>query len=113
MASNSWAGQAVVVAMLALEPALSRQETGKRARADLAQRLKIPVDQVRIVSEADVTWPDATLGCGDKRRIQEPEPVKGFRFTLEVDGRHYEYHADRVGRLRRCEPEKKPLNPIR
>jgi len=99
--------------VVALQPTVSRAETARLVVEDLARRLGLPASQVRVVHASDRTWPDATLGCGDRRSVREPAPVPGFRFTLEAGARRYIYHSDRSGRFRRCDPPSKPLGPVR
>lgn len=106
--------QAMVLAavlVVAAQAALSRAETAKLVTRDLAARLKIGVEAIRVDAAADRLWPDSTLGCGGKP-LEEPQPVPGFSFTLSYQGRQYLYHTDRLGRFRRCDVPK-PIGPIR
>lgn len=60
---------------------------------DLADRIGVPPDQIRVVLAQRVTWSDDTLGCplrGDER-LGGPHP--GTRVHLEVDGVLYRYHS--------------------
>jgi len=71
-----------------------------KARADLATRLGISVEQIRLRDFAPVTWPDANLGCGasgsDASKAVEPGTgVQGFRLFLTAGGDQlYTYHTD-------------------
>lgn len=103
--------RAVVLAVAAQATALSKAETATRVTRDLAARLKVGVEVIRVDAAAETLWPDQTLGCGGKPR-EEPRPVPGFSFTLSYQGRKYVYHTDRLGRFRRCDVPK-PIGPIR
>jgi hypothetical protein len=91
---------------------LSRAETEALVKKDLASRLRVPVDDIKVADAADKTWPDDTLGCGGRKGLKEPLPVEGYTFTLAHGDTRVEYHTDRHGRFRRCD-EKKPLGPIK
>ncbi len=67
------------------------------AAADLAQRLKIDVNTIVLVSAEEVEWSDACLG------IQQPEVMcaqvitPGYKVILEANGQQYEYHTNASG----------------
>jgi hypothetical protein len=90
---------------------VSRAETETLVKRDLAQRLKVRADQLRLISASDRTWADANLECSARKGLFEPTPTPGFLFTLAYGGKQYVYHTDRKGRIRRCEPGK-PVGPI-
>jgi hypothetical protein len=90
---------------------VSRAETETLVKQDLAQRLKVRTEQVRLISVSDRTWADANLECTARKGLLEPTPTPGFLFTLAYAGKQYVYHTDRKGHIRRCDPGK-PLGPI-
>jgi hypothetical protein len=67
------------------------------AAADLAQRLKIDVNTITLVSVEQVDWSDACLG------IQQPDVMcaqvitSGYKVILEANGQQYEYHTNASG----------------
>lgn len=63
------------------------------ARADLAERLKVPLDQVTVTSQTEQDWPDASLGCPRKGMMYAQVISNGSRLELDVAGRHYSYHS--------------------
>jgi hypothetical protein len=65
----------------------------RQARADLAGRLGVPVDDVLVVRAEVVTWPDAGLGCRRPGMRYTQVPVDGSRTVLEHGGRRYAYHT--------------------
>jgi hypothetical protein len=93
------------------DTSLSRAETEVLVKKDLAQRLKVPVDQLKLVRASDRTWSDANLGCSARKGLVEPIPIQGFAFTFTYGGKQYVYHSDREGHFRRCDAAK-PIAPI-
>lgn len=85
---------------------MTRSETEVLVKRDLADRLKVDVARLQVISASDETWPDLLLGCGGRKGLVEPRPVPGFAFTLVYEGKKYVYHSDRNGKIKRCEPGK-------
>ena len=81
------------------------------ARADLAERLKVSVEQVRLVAVEYVEWSDASLGCPKPGMMYAQVITPGYKVVFEAGGERYEYHSA-VGSDRAvlCEPGK-PLLP--
>ncbi len=65
----------------------------EQARADLAERLGVPVDEITLVSSEEVTWPDSSLGCPQPGMMYAQVLTSGSRITLSAGGRTYEYHS--------------------
>jgi hypothetical protein len=64
-----------------------------QARADLAERLGVPVEDVTVVSSEEVTWPDSSLGCPQPGMMYAQVLTNGSRIILSAGGRTYEYHS--------------------
>lgn len=62
-------------------------------KQDLAQRLNIAVDQIRIVSVRAVDWPDTSLGCPKPDMAYAEVITPGFEIILEANGQEYAYHT--------------------
>jgi len=62
-------------------------------KEDLAQRLNIAVDQIRVVSVRAVDWPDTSLGCPKPNMFYAEVITPGFEITLEANGQGYTYHT--------------------
>ena len=90
---------------------VSRAETLKLVRDDLARRLKIDATEIEVTAESDETWSDSMLGCSARKPLEEPVSTPGFAFTLSHRGRSYVYHTDRRGHFRRCDTAK-PVTPV-
>ncbi len=73
------------------------------ARADLAERLGVPVGTVRVDYLRPVTWPDAALGCPDNGTTPEAKATPGFEVRLSHGEQSFTYHADRE-QVRLCPP---------
>ena len=109
--SATTAGVAAGASLIQEENTVSRAETEALVKHDLAQRLKVRANQLRLISVSDQTWMDANVGCTARKGLVEPAPIQGFAFTLAYGGRQYVYHTDRNGHIRRCETGK-PVAPI-
>jgi hypothetical protein len=73
------------------------------ARADLAARLSVPLDQVQLVSAEAVDWPDASLGCPQPGMMYAQVITRGFKLTFQVNNQQYTYHGDDSGYFFLCE----------
>jgi hypothetical protein len=91
---------------------LTKSELEKRVLSAASERLGIAVNDLRVLSADERTWPDQHLGCAARRGLAEPEPTPGYRFVVEADGMRQSYHTDRAGRIMRCPAVGKPLGPI-
>lgn len=79
-----------------------RDKVVEAARRDLAQRLGVGVDAVRLVSVEARQWADASLGCPQPGKVYAQTIVDGFRLILETGGSRYDYRSD-GRRVRLCE----------
>ena len=64
------------------------------AKKDLAGRLNIAVEQVRLVKQERKDWPDTSLGFPEEGKAYAQVITPGFVIILEANGRLYEYHSD-------------------
>lgn len=69
------------------------------AITDLAQRLGVPVEQIRVVAVEPVTWPDTSLGNPRPGEIYAQVPTEGYRVMLQQATTRYEYHTDHATRV--------------
>ena len=70
----------------------------KMARADLAQRVGLAPEAIKLVSAEGVEWSDASLGCPQPGMMYAQVITPGFLVMLEAGGQTYEYHTD-MGRF--------------
>jgi hypothetical protein len=112
---------------------LTQVEVERRVKDDMARRVRLRADDVRIVESGARVWPDAGLGCNARRGVfeerqgvpgggeerrqgvpggTEPTRVPGFEIVAEAGGQRFVYHTDRRGQLRRCSTPRKPIDRI-
>ncbi len=72
------------------------------ARADLASRLHVTEEDIRVLRLESVTWRDSSLGCPKPGQGYLQVLTPGFRIFLEVQGQTYEYHGDTRGNIAEC-----------
>ncbi len=64
----------------------------KLAEEDLADRLKIPIDQINFLKISEIDWQDITQGCtSTPGKILTKGRVTGYRIWLEANGKNYLY----------------------
>jgi hypothetical protein len=67
------------------------------AAADLAQRLKIDVNTITLISAEQVDWSDACLGIQTPGVMCAQVITPGYKVILEANGQQYEYHTNESG----------------
>lgn len=77
------------------------------AKKDLADRLGVEVDKIKLVKTAEKLWLNAALGCPRPGQFYAQGRVPGFQIWLEVEGTDYIYNTDFNGTVLLC-PQ---LNP--
>lgn len=64
------------------------------AREDLAYKLRITWDLIRVRSFSHVIWPDGSLGCADSSvELGYGEPTPGYVIVLEYPSKQHIYHG--------------------
>jgi hypothetical protein len=68
------------------------------AKADLADRVSVDIDAIRVDSVAESEFRDTSLGVPDPAKSYAQVITPGFVIKLVVEGQLYEYHAagDRI-----------------
>jgi hypothetical protein len=75
-----------------------------KAVADLAERLGIAKDGVKVGRVQERAWPDSSLGCPKEGMAYLTVITPGYQFLLEAAGQQYDYRADsRQGTVTLCE----------
>ena len=77
------------------EPELSQQLT--EAIQDLAGRLDVQSDDIKVIVEKNVSWRDGSLGCPRKGMMYTQALVPGALIVLGVGEKEYEYHSGNGG----------------
>lgn len=68
-------------------------ELVRLATEDLAGRLNISLDRIKLTRFEEVTWPDGSIGCPRKDMRYTQALVNGSLIVLSVDGVDYQYHS--------------------
>ncbi|MEJ2555265.1 MAG: hypothetical protein P8186_03345 [Anaerolineae bacterium] len=74
-------------------PAGSEQAV-RLAREDLARKLGVAPEAIRLVSVEAVEWRDTSLGCPQPGMMYAQVITPGYRVLLEAKGKKYDYHTD-------------------
>jgi hypothetical protein len=91
-------------------PAISGlQPLVEKAKADLAQRLSIPVSRINAIEAKGVFWPDASLGCPQSDTTYTQVLTPGYLILLESGGSKFEYHANLNNYVIYCENPTPPI----
>ena len=64
------------------------------AKKDLAEKLNLQVENIQLVKQEAVDWPDSSLGYPEEGMMYSQVITPGFRIILKADGKFYEYHSD-------------------
>jgi hypothetical protein len=63
----------------------------------LSENLRLPADQIKLVSTEEVEWPDGCLGVPLEGLMCTQVITPGFRIILEANGREVEYRTNEDG----------------
>ena len=74
--------------------AINRNEAIGKAKSDLAKRTGTDEDSVKLISSEDAEFPDASLGAAVSGEMSGMMLTSGWRITLDVDGKSFEYRAN-------------------
>ena len=72
----------------------SKDEAVRRARADLAKRLKVAEDEIKEAEVSEADFPDMALGAPIKDEMSGQMITSGWRIRLSAGKRDYEYRAN-------------------
>ncbi len=67
----------------------------ERVRGDLAKRLGVEESEIETVETEEVVWNNICLGINEGMDVcSTSSKTPGYKFTLRVSGRDYQYHTD-------------------
>lgn len=69
------------------------------AKAELSRRKGIPLEQIRLVSLEEVSWPNGSLGYPKPGMVYIQVIIPGYRLILSDGAQNYEYHTDQGQRV--------------
>lgn len=75
--------------------AFTREEATKAAKRDLADRLAVDSNSVKEIAVCEKDFPDMSLGAAVEDEMAAQMISTGWQIELGVDGRTYEYRADK------------------
>ncbi len=82
----------------------------EKAKADLAQRLSISMDQINVLDAENVMWPDVSIGCPQTGMVYAQVLTPGYLIRLEYNHQQYEYHASKSLEVIYCENPTPPFS---
>ena len=89
------------------DPAL--QSLIERAKADLAERLAVAIEEINLLEATSVTWPDSSLGCAQEGLMYLPALTPGYLIRLAALDQEYEYHTNQGSLVVFCANPSPPL----
>lgn len=86
----------------------------RRIEQDLAGRINVPVERMKILEASREVWPDACLGLGQADEGCVQGDVRGWSVTVASAQQNWVYRSDRTAQRLRLElmPQDADLNPI-
>jgi len=84
-------------------PAANIGKLGDQARADLAQRLGVPVAEVTLEKFTPMRWANDALECPRPHEAPKASWVRGYRLQLRYEDQTFTYHTD-YEHVRPCPP---------
>jgi hypothetical protein len=73
-------------------------------KADLASRSEIASNDIIVIRDQFIVWPDGSLGCPQPGVVYTQAPVNGYWVVLKVGGDEYDYRATENGYFFLCQP---------
>jgi hypothetical protein len=84
------------------EERLAKPVVTRLSQQDLAQKLGVSLNDIRVVSVEETTWSDGSLGCPQPGKVYAQVITPGFRVVFEANGQRYEYHTDKERHIVLC-----------
>jgi hypothetical protein len=78
----------------------------KLVRRDLAQRTKIPLQEISVKNSKPMTWPDGCLGLAKTDEFCTQMLIQGWQIILSYDQKNWIYRTDSQGKVIRLEWDK-------
>lgn len=75
----------------------NKEQTVRRAKADLSQRLKTTEAQISEQTIEEKEFPDASLGAPLAGEMSAQMITSGYQIRFNAHGKTYEYRADATG----------------
>lgn len=75
----------------------------KMATQDLADKLGIKTEAIKVVEDQPMVWPDTNFGCSTSVEPAVAKTIRGYFFKLEYRGQIFEYRTSRA-EVKACPP---------
>ena len=73
--------------------ASARAQAEERARAQLAEQLRIAPEQITVTRSEPQTWNDSSMGCGKPGTVALTVITEGYAVVLAAQGREHTVHV--------------------
>ncbi len=73
----------------------SQESAVKRAKTDLAHRLRVAENDIQLASVTEKDFPNGSLGAQTKGEMAMQMISSGWQIDLKANGKNYEYRADK------------------
>ena len=73
----------------------TKESAVERAKNDLAQRLKIGVNEIKELGVSDAEFPDMSLGAAERGELSAQMISSGWRIKLGANRKSHDYRADK------------------
>ena len=73
----------------------TKESAVEAAKSDLAKRLKVSENDIKVGSTSDVDFPDMSLGAAVKGEMSAQMISSGWKISLDAGGKNYEYRGDK------------------
>src|SRR5262245_5775969 len=73
--------------------ASAKEQAEARARAELAQHLKVAPEDITVSSSEPQTWRDSSMGCGKPGTMALTVITEGYAVMLAAQGREHSVHV--------------------
>src|SRR5260221_4760708 len=80
------------------QPPVDLTPAESAAISALSAALKLPADQIKLVSSEAVDWPDGCLGVQKIGVMCTQAIVPGYKIVLQANGSLYEFHTNKDGK---------------
>jgi hypothetical protein len=77
-----------------VKPPAGSEQAVRLAQEDLARKLGLASEAIRVVSVEAVEWRDTSLGCPQPGMMYAQVITPGYRVVLQAGGQRYDYHTD-------------------
>ncbi len=85
------------------------EETIAALLAAAAAEANVDLDEIRVVTAEQVTWPNGAIGCPEPGMGYTEALVPGYRVVLEIDGEELNFHASEGGEFFFCDDPEPPV----